>query len=327
MDEGHLVLGLTGDVMIGRNVNDAMNSRGAVYIWGDLLPILRATDLNIINLEAALTLRSQTVPKTFHFKADPQNVSALTDANVYLVNLANNHVLDYGEEGLLETLETLRAAGIRFVGAGKNSSEAVLPAFLNAKGISIGVLGFTDNEPGWKAGPSKPGVNYIDIAQKSDREFALSSIGELKKETDVVIVTIHWGPNLKAAPDPLYISFAQAMIDRGASLIHGHSAHNFQGIEQRRQRLIFYDTGDFVDDYVVHPELKNDHSFFFRVSVDKEGIKGANLLPVLISHCQVNAAKSKQASWSLQRMRTLSAAFATMIGDEGAIDLATNKRR
>lgn len=321
MDEGTLVLGLTGDVMVGRNVNDAMNNQGTRYIWGDLLPILRATDLNIINLEAALTRHNQTVPKTFHFKADPQNVSALKDANIHLVNLANNHVLDYGEEGLLETLEILRSAGILFVGAGKNSREAARPVILTAKGLSIGVLGFTDNEPRWKAGTSKPGVNYIDIAQKNDREFALSCIREAKKEADFIVVSIHWGPNLKATPGQLYTTFAQAMIDCGASLVHGHSAHNFQGIERRGPKLIFYDTGDFVDDYMVHPELKNDHSFFFRVTVDKGGIKSAKLLPVLISHCQVNLAKGKQASWSLQRMQTLSSAFATTISDDGEIDL------
>jgi poly-gamma-glutamate synthesis protein (capsule biosynthesis protein) len=220
---------------------------------------------------------------------------------------------------LVETIQTLNASGIRFVGAGKNDSEASKPAIFFKNNISIGVLGYTDNEPGWKAGGSKSGVNYINISKKSDRNHVLLSIDGLCKETDIVIVSIHWGPNMKEFPCQLFIDFGHEMIEHGADIIHGHSAHNFQGVEAYNRKLIFYDTGDFVDDYVVDPDLKNDHSFFYRVEVSKEGLLKAELIPVLISNYQVNLATEGDYKWSLQRMQYLSSKFKTTVSHRGEI--------
>src|SRR5262249_9413735 len=132
------------------------------YIWGDLLPLLKSTDLNLINLEAALTTSETTIPKVFHFKSDPQHVAALRAARIDVVNLANNHILDYGEVGLLETLETLEKAGIHSVGAGRNLAQARRPVILD-KELRVGILGFTDNEPSWEATETKPGTAYMPI--------------------------------------------------------------------------------------------------------------------------------------------------------------------
>jgi poly-gamma-glutamate synthesis protein (capsule biosynthesis protein) len=278
--------------------------------------------MNLANLETTLTHSNRKVPKTFNFKAGPDKVVALADANIRIVNLANNHVLDFDEEGFFDTLKTLDAAGIKFVGAGKDDAAATKPFILSLHGISLGILGFTDNEPTWKAGAARPGVNYIDIGNQSDRDNALASISRLKKQAHIVIVTIHWGPNMKAFPDRSFIEFAHAMIEHGASLIHGHSAHNFQGVEVYRQKLIFYDTGDFIDDYVVHPELRNDHSFFFRVELNREGLMTAKLIPVRISHCQVNQATTDDQRWNIRRMQSLSARLGTTITDSGDVLLA-----
>lgn len=322
MENDRIVLGLMGDVMLGRNVDAAMARNGYRYVWGDLLPTLCGTDLNLANLETTLTHSNRKVPKTFNFKAGPDKVVALTDANIKIVNLANNHVLDFGEAGFSDTLKTLDAAGIKFVGAGKDDTAAAKPLVLSLKGISLGIVGFTDNEPTWKAGAARPGVNYIDIDSPNDRNNALAAISRLRKETDIVIVTIHWGPNMKAFPDRLFIDFAHAMVEHGASLVHGHSAHNFQGVEVYRGKLIFYDTGDFVDDYVVHPDLRNDHSFFFRVELKKEGPVAAKLIPVLIADCQVNQAMNGDRRWSLHRMQNLSKRLGTTVTDSGEVPLA-----
>ena len=108
----NVVIGLTGDVMIGRLVNECLREAPPEYIWGDVLPLLLKNDVNIINLEAALTTSVREVPKVFNFKSDPEHVESLKVARVDVANLANNHVLDYSEEGLLETLDTLDAAAI-----------------------------------------------------------------------------------------------------------------------------------------------------------------------------------------------------------------------
>nr|WP_314897336.1 CapA family protein [uncultured Flavobacterium sp.] len=319
MSDNTITIGLTGDVMIGRGVNATISNNGYTYPWGNVLPVLKNTDINIINLEAALSNSTKKIFKTFNFKATPDRIKTLTVANITVANIANNHILDFSEEGLIETIQTLNAAGILHAGAGMNENEAEKPVILTTKNNTLGVLGFTDNEPRWKAGTSSCGVNYIDISNENDCNKALTAIAKLRKETDIVIVSIHWGPNMNEEPERYFVDFAHAMIDHGAAIIHGHSAHNFQGIEVYNHKLILYDTGDFVDDYAVDPYLKNDHSFFFKVEVSKQRIEKVVLIPVLISKYQVNLAIGEDYKWCIQRMQQLSAKFGTKLSDKGEV--------
>ena len=321
MEDDLITIGFAGDVMIGRGVDAAISNKGYVYPWGNVLPLLRNTDINIINLEAALTHSDKRVFKTFNFKATPDKVKTLTEASITAVNLANNHILDFSEEGLVETIQTLDKAYIKHVGAGMNEKEAQKPIILRKKDIAIGLLGFTDNESGWKAYANSSGVNYIDITKKDDRNKALDDLEKLSKNVDIVIVSIHWGPNMNEEPYRHFIDFAHAMIDQGADIIHGHSAHNFQGIEVYNHKLILYDTGDFVDDYAVDPILKNDHSFFFKVTLSRERIEKLELIPVLISNYQVNLATAKDFKWCIDRMQYLSTKFETKMSDRGEVFL------
>lgn len=325
MDPDNLVIGFMGDVMIGRGVNAILATRGYNYVWGDTLKRLRSTDLNIANLETTLTNSDHEVPKVFNFKASPDRIKCLTDANIYVVNLANNHILDFAEEGLKETLATLDSAHIQHTGAGTNIDSASSPVILSRKNISLAILGCTDNEPGWKATTTKTGVNYVDVSNKKDRQKILQYVEQLQKQNDFVIVSIHWGPNLKEFPAKRFTGFAHEMIDHGASVIHGHSAHNFQGIELYKQKLIFYDTGDFVDDYIVNADLKNDHSFFFMVEFSKQEIVKTKLVPVLISNYQVNLAPDENKNWSIKRIRQLSAKFGTTITGQAEVLIVNQK--
>lgn len=305
-----ITIGFAGDVMIGRLVNDHLRHALATHLWGNTLPLLRSTDLNLINLEAALTKSEQIVPKVFNFKADPKHVQVLKEASIHVVNLANNHVLDYGVEGLLETLETLDQAQIQHVGAGKTSSEASKPIILSRKGICIGMIGCTDNEPTWKADQNKPGTFYIEIG---DIETIKKAIIPLRQRVDLLILSMHWGPNMRERPSEDFIKFAHQLIDVGVDIFHGHSAHIFQGIEIYKNKIIFYDTGDFVDDYYVDPLLRNDRSFFFVVETDGQKLCSLRLVPTLISHFQVNLSHGKDAMETLQRMQELSKEFGTSL--------------
>lgn len=316
MNPGSITIGLMGDVMIGRGVNTMISARGYDYVWGNLIPVLKSTDLNIANLETAFTTSDDKAFKMFHFKADPDKVKVITKAGIGIVNLANNHILDFSEQGLFDTLDILAKAGIQYVGAGKNEIEASRPVVMDIKGIRIGITGITDNEAGWKATCTTAGTNYIDLTDNNDREKALINIERLSRKTDIVIVSIHWGPNLIEFPFREHISFAHAMIDHGATIIHGHSAHNFKGIELYKNKLILYDTGDFVDDYVVDHALKNDHSFFYILHLNKYGIEKLQLIPVLISDCQVNKATIKESEWSFNQLERLSRQFNTHINND-----------
>lgn len=305
--------------MLGRGVNEMIHRRGHYYVWGDMLPTLRSTHFNIANLETTFTRSEQTVPKVFNFKADPDAAECLCDTNITVVNVANNHILDYSEQGLKDTLVTLNHRGIRHTGAGMNIRQAASAVTFIKNDMQIAILGCTDNEPRWKASEDGYGVNYVNLSNADDRNRILKDISALSTTHDLVVVSIHWGPNLRMFPDAAQIEFAHEMIGHGASVIHGHSAHNFQGIELFKGSPIFYDTGDFIDDYAVHDDLRNDYSFFFIVHFTGKEFAGASLVPVMISNCQVNHASREVYEWSIPRLQKLSAVLGTVVTNEGRI--------
>lgn len=305
-----VVIGLAGDTMLGRLVNTRISQTNYQYPWGDVLPILKKTDLNLINLETALTKSVRKVPKVFNFKADPDKVQSLVEARIDVCNLANNHILDFSEEGLLETISTLDKAGIKHVGAGVSQAEAAEPVIIKKKNISIGIIGYTDNEPEWQAKENKPGTNYAEV---EDIENIKKEIKKLRPQVDLLIFTMHWGPNMRQRPIAEFKDFAHQLVDLGVDVFHGHSAHIFQGIEVYKEKLILYDTGEFVDDYYVTPSLRNDQSFLYLIEADKEGLKKVQLVPVLISKMQVNKAVDNNYRQAVERVRMLSQELGTEI--------------
>jgi poly-gamma-glutamate synthesis protein (capsule biosynthesis protein) len=313
-----VTLAMTGDVMLGRGVDETLRRLGPTYPWGDLVPLLTEADLTILNLECVIAQGGQPWsrwPKVYHFRADPVAMRALEHAGVDCVTLANNHVLDYEEEALFEMLELLQKAGIAFTGAGHNLGEAQRPALLDAHGLRVGIVAFTDNEPGWAARPDAPGTNYIPITLE---ERAFSPVREAIAQSraagaDLVIFTIHWGPNMVERPTPLFREFARGVVDAGADVFFGHSAHNFQGIELYKGRPIIYDAGDFVDDYVVDPALRNDWGLLFRLEAQGSVVRRLELIPVVIQQRQVNRATGSERTAIADRITRLSAELGTAI--------------
>jgi poly-gamma-glutamate synthesis protein (capsule biosynthesis protein) len=287
-----------GDLMIGRLVGEYLEQNPDHSIWGDLKPYLERCDINIVNLETTLTTSDKKVEKVFNFKAHPKCVKTLLDAPIHAINLANNHILDYSLEGALETLESLDRTKIPHVGFGQNREEAISPVILEKRGVRIGLLGCTDNEPTWK-----PNTFYIEVG---DLEAIKKTIEELRQKVDILILSIHWGPNMRTRPTKAFQAFAHSLIDLGVDIIHGHSAHIFQGVEVYKNRLILYDTGDLVDDYMIDPLLRNDLSFLFIVEVDKKGPLSLKLIPTRIENFEVNLAKGEDAEASLLKMQDLS---------------------
>lgn len=316
-DKG-ITLAFTGDVMLGRLMNDVLRSFGPRYPWGNTLPILRSADLTLINLECVIATDGRPwakTPKVFFFRADPQAVEALKVAGIDYVSLANNHSMDFREDAMLEMIEILDKNGIAHAGAGKNIEEAMRPAFLESKGIRLAVLSFTDNEPAWEATESTPGVNYIRITTKGKYfERVRKSIALARKGgADLVVFSNHWGPNMKLRPSAQFKEFARAVMDEGVDIYHGHSSHLFQGIEIYDGKPILYDTGDFVDDYAVDDVLRNDWSFLYRLTTTAAGVEKIELFPVLISNFQVNPAKGDDFEGIARRMQELSAEMGTEV--------------
>ncbi len=311
-------IALTGDVMLGRGVNEALRSMSPKEPWGDTMPPLNSADLRIINLECAITdhrRRWSLTPKVFHFRADPSAVEVLRAASVDACSLANNHTLDFEERGLLDTLAHLEASGIRYAGAGRDEVEAARPALLTTpdREERVDLVAFTDNEPPFAAGPGRAGTNYLPVSLEPEVLRRVESAVEAARDegAETVVFSNHWGPNMVQRPSPIFRRFARAVIDRGADVYYGHSAHVFQGVEIYRGKPILYDTGDFLDDYAVDPILRNDRSFLFRISVEKGDLRKLELFPVSLSYARTNLAAGGEREVILDRMERLSGEMGT----------------
>jgi poly-gamma-glutamate synthesis protein (capsule biosynthesis protein) len=322
-------LAVVGDVMLGRGVSAEIRRRPPESFWGTTLPVLQAADAVFANLECAITRhgrRWSRTPKVFHFQAIPEAIAVLRAGNVRAVSLANNHVLDFETEGLLDTLRLLDQAGITHAGAGRNLEEASRPALLEVGGITLALLSATDNEPPFAAGPEQPGVWYLDLGADpaAVQDLVRGARAARQVGGQLVVVALHWGPNMVEYPPQVFRRAARRLIET-ADLVWGHSAHVFQGVERVGSRLVLYDTGDFVDDYVVDPDLRNDWSFIFLLDVEGTRIVRLRLLPVRLRYAQVDLATGEEARAICDRMIARSAPFDTCFARSGeGLELVLN---
>lgn len=302
----HLQIALTGDVMLGRLVNSVLSSDRYTYVWCDTLQIIREADFRLINLECVISSKGTKWTKTwkpFHFRANAEAIEVLKTASIDYVSLANNHVLDYEVEAFLEMLELLDKNKIAYSGAGRNSQEAVSPAIVESRGIKLGIIALTDNQPEWEAKPDSLGVNYVPITLENDYERRLRrSIKDAQDKSDIVIVSCHVGPHFRQSPTSAYVNFAHKIIDLGADVYWGHSNHMPQGVEIYRNKPIMYDCGDFIDDYAIDPLYRNDLSFLFKLNVLDRHITDLELIPIKISDFKACTAPPWDANFLINRI-------------------------
>ena len=312
-------LGFTGDVMLGRLVDERQRRRDVAHVWGDLAERLRSLDGLFVNLECCLSTRGTPYTDTyhpFHFRADPGwAVPALEAVGVDWASLANNHVLDYGEDAFFDTLDALDAAGIPYAGAGPDAEEAFAPSAVRVGGgdddadaLDVAFVSLTDNVREWAAGPDSPGVAHLRIDRDDPdvRQTVRSALDDARAlDPDLLVASLHWGPNMTQGPDESRRAFGRWLIEEGVDLVHGHSAHVFHGVEVTEEGgLVLYDAGDFVDDYAVDDDLRNDRGFLFVVEVDDDGaIERLRLEPTEIYDFSVHAVDESDAGWWHETMR------------------------
>jgi poly-gamma-glutamate synthesis protein (capsule biosynthesis protein) len=293
--------------MLGRKVAETIASDGPDGLVADeVVEVTQAADLFVLNLECCISERGTPWPdprKPFFFRAPPAATEVLNRLGVDCVTLANNHALDFGREALLDTFEHLSSAGIVWVGAGRNVEEARAPALLEANGLSLAVLGCSDHPRDFAAGPDSPGIAY-------GLEWLPTAVAEL--DADAVLVTPHWGPNMTAEPVPHVRRAAAALRTAGTTLVAGHSAHVFHGVEPG----ILYDLGDFLDDYAVDPKLRNDLGLLFLVTLERDGPRRLEAVPLKLDFCHTRLAEGDDAAWIRRRFRAACAALGTEVDEE-----------
>jgi poly-gamma-glutamate synthesis protein (capsule biosynthesis protein) len=308
-------IALLGDVMLGRLVNDRLKVAEPAYPWGDTLPVLRQAHATFANLECVLADGGTPMPrKVYRFRSDVKNVASLRSAAIGVVGLANNHVLDFGADALREMLAALDQHGILRSGAGPDLEAARRPAVRRVGPHAVGFISFTDNQPDWEATGRAPGIHYVpvDDVDAGDRRVTdlLELVRRTKRRVQLLIISAHWGGNWGSDVPPAHRSLARALIEAGADVVFGHSAHIFRGVEIYRNRPIVYSAGDFVDDYAVDPAERNDHSFVFLLETSGSVPGRLRLFPTEINHFQTRLAR-RGAENIAQRMQWLSTQLGT----------------
>jgi poly-gamma-glutamate capsule biosynthesis protein CapA/YwtB (metallophosphatase superfamily) len=303
-------LALAGDTMLGRLVGERLRTTPAEdFVSSDVLDAAREADLFILNLECSISARGEPwvrPGKPFYFRAPTEAIDLLLLLGVDCVTLANNHALDYGAEALSETFRHLETAGIAWVGAGRNASEARCPRVLQGGGTRVGVVGVTDHPREYAATTDDPGVAYADLRHESPR-WLLDAIRDV--EADVVVVTPHWGPNMACEPVPHVRRAASDFRSAGATLVAGHSAHVFQGVSDS----VIFDLGDFLDDYATDEWLRNDLGLLFLITFESDVATRLEAVPLKLDFCRTRLADSAERAWIGRRFQELCAAFGSKV--------------
>ncbi len=261
LDENDITLVFAGDTNFIWGVEDLQKTRGMIYPLEEVMQMLESADLTSVNVETAITTRGTPInEKNYVFNSNPLLAAVLADVGVDMMILGNNHSMDMGDEGILDTLQFARRNGIFAPGAGRNLQEASAPAIVEIKGLKIGF--FSGNEIGPDsnfASSNRSGTASISVLQSSVRNWC----GRL----DMCIVNLHWGMEYSPHPMQSQRSTAEALIKSGADAIIGHHPHIPQGVEIIQGKPVFYSVGNFLFGSV---NFKQNHNLIVRLVIDKE---------------------------------------------------------
>lgn len=297
------------------------------YIWGDALAELERTapDLRIINLETSVTVCDDYWPqKGINYRMHPANIDCLQAAAIDYCSLANNHVLDWGYPGLLETLETLEKVGIRYGGAGRDQHQAEREEVFTIDGkgrvvlLSYGLL--NSGIPfSWAAGHNQPGVNLLKITAPKGIQKLAAKVAKLKQPGDIIVLSLHWGGNWGYEIPAAHLGLAHRLIDEaGIDVVYGHSSHHVLGIEIYRQKIILYGCGDFLNDYEgIHgyEQFRGDLGLMYFLTMDPSAgsLVELRMVPTRIRRLQVTLASREEGAWLKDVLNRESKRFCTVI--------------
>lgn len=303
------------------------------YIWGDALDALRrmAPDLRIVNLETAVTTSEDAWPdKGIHYRMHPDNLPCLTAAGIHCCVLANNHVMDWGYQGLQETRDSLRRAGIATAGAGLDAAEAAAPAMLEVAGrgrVLVFAFGTADSGvfPEWSAGPGRPGVNFLPDLTARSLQTVARQVREAKLAGDLVVASIHWGANWGFRIPAQQRNFAHRLIDAAAvDVVHGHSSHHVKGIEVYRGKPILYGCGDFLNDYegiCGHEQFHGDLALMYFPTIEAGRLARFALTPTQTRRFRANPAPESGVRWLMATLNREGQQFGTQVSRLAEQDL------
>ncbi|EWM19140.1 poly-gamma-glutamate synthesis protein (capsule biosynthesis protein) [Kutzneria sp. 744] len=302
--------------------------------WGDSLPALDAIapDVRVINLESSITADGEFAPgKAVHYRMNPDNIGCLTAARPDVCALANNHVLDFGRRGLIDTLDALRGAGLCGAGAGVDIEQARRPAIVTSRGgcrVLIFACGMASSgiPADWAATADRPGICYLPDGSDREASALAGQVRAVKRPGEVVIVSVHWGANWGYQVTRDQVEFGHLLIDAGVDIVHGHSSHHPRPIEIYHDRLVLYGCGDLIDDYEGvggYERFRDDLRLLYFVSVrpDTGALVSLRMVPVQARNLRLRRASAADAAWLRGTLERISRSFGTrlVLGSDGVL--------
>lgn len=278
-------------------------------VWGDTLGELRraAPDARIVNLETSVTTSDAFWPdKGIHYRMHPGNVGLLQAARIDLCVLANNHVMDFGREGLRETLAVLDDADLLTVGAGLDHASATAPTVLTTDKGRLLTFAYGAPDAGvplaWRAGAGAPGIAVLDGSRPDQADEVAAHVHAFRTAGDRVIVSLHWGSNWGYDVPASHRGFAHRLVDAGAAdVVFGHSSHHPRGVEVYRDRLIVYGAGDYLNDYEGiggHEAYRPDLTLMYLPQLADDGaLVSLEMVPMRIRRLRLERARGDDARW------------------------------
>ncbi len=277
----------------GSDINDTFSA--------DLLERMRSADIFMLNNEFPYSNRgAPTEGKQFTFRAKPEYVQLLHDMGADIVSLANNHAYDYGPDAFLDTMDTLKEAGIPFVGAGNNLEEAAAPIYFIAGDIKIAVVSATqierlDNPDTKGATDTSAGVFRCWNPDK-----LLEAVREVKQQCDFLVVYIHWGTESTDVPDWAQLDQAPKLVEAGADLIIGDHSHCLQPIQYINGVPVVYSLGNFLFN------SRQLDTCLVKAVITEEGLESLQFLPALQKNCTTTLLHEEEKERVLSYMRSIS---------------------
>ena len=316
--DGAFTITFAGDILMdpGYSAGDALTKRGAEGSFDEeALSIMRGADIFVVNNEFAYTSRGTAVSKQYNFRADPKNAQILKDMGADLVTLGNNHTYDYGEEGLLDTLDTLKAAGVPYVGAGKDLAEASAPAVYTVDGFRISLVNaetilFNSNPPAQCALEGKPGT--FDCYRP---EMLYEAVRKAKAESDYCIVVLHWGSEGKSTPNEKQLMVSRGAAEAGADLIIGGHPHVLQTIGRAGAVPVAYSLGN----YLFHSGTYDTGVIQAVFRPSEKRLETLRFVPMQCRNMKVITLSGSEKERLLKYMRSLSPEV--QIDEDGVISL------
>jgi len=308
-----LDIGLLGDISFGLSIDEILQKYGYDFPLEKIKSRLNSYDCNIANFDCTVTNSESKNPLRdgSHLKTKPEAISTLQSAKINILSLSNNHICDYLDSGIRDTIYSLNERGVLFSGIGYNSISEYAPAIIERNTIKIGVISAT----------SLVGINsfksdVFKIASINEDEIITSIRGSINSGVDHVFVSLHWGREFVNIPFKDQVLTARRFIDEGASIVFGHHPHVIGPIEEYNGGVIAYSLGDFMFDQNDNKNLPGrNHSIILNVKLNREKVVDYKVIPITLDEFfRPNIASEHDGDQIIEKIKGMGETLADLEG-------------